>query len=144
LYIVCLSEIYSQIITSAPVSAPTSDDDEVVRKREEFFRKQQGGGAAAKAKPAKGGKVKWVLCCFFCLKFKILNGTCRTDDKNSKKGKQARVWDMSGRAEDAATLDFSSPQPPTNGDAPNTELINDKFVESQVINSVMCYQCACF
>ncbi|GMR31990.1 hypothetical protein PMAYCL1PPCAC_02185 [Pristionchus mayeri] len=91
-------------VPSMPGS-PKSDDDEMKARREAFFAKKKGGapkscrGAAEKKSPVM--------------------------EEPKKKGKAARVWDLSGKNTDAATLDYSSPKDA--GDGPE----ENQFVNEQ-------------
>ncbi|CAI5449759.1 unnamed protein product [Caenorhabditis angaria] len=85
--------------TSSP---PGSPDDEVRKRREEFFAKKSGKNSSAPRSPEE-------------------------DVQKKPKGKQARVWELSGKASDVASLDRSNPA--ENGENAQNEEEN-KFVES--------------
>ena len=89
-----------------PVQA-SGDDDEVARKRDEFFKKMQKGKKQPEKKKTEEGKTQ------------------------KKTGKQARKWALSGKPEDAAALDFSSPSPASNGREKQSNELKDEMYNSQ-------------
>ncbi|CAB3405877.1 unnamed protein product [Caenorhabditis bovis] len=82
-------------------SPPGSPDDEVKRRREALFAKKAGKGQVPSRSPP--------------------------EEAPKKKGKQARVWALSGKASDAAVLDRSNPAE-SSENAGNEE--DNRFVES--------------
>lgn len=92
-----------------PMQTSGSDNDEVTRKRDEFFKKMQKGKKQPEKKKPEEGKV------------------------SKKTGKQARQWEFSGKPEDAAALDFSSPPPATNGHDEQSNELKDEMYNSQKV-----------
>ncbi|CAD6191885.1 unnamed protein product [Caenorhabditis auriculariae] len=86
--------------SSPPESPPQGGDDEVRKRREEFFSKKN----ATKAPKSP-------------------------EDTKKKNTKQARVWNLSGKAKDAVVLDRSDPKD-TQADGTDPTEEDSRFVES--------------
>ncbi|CAJ0935150.1 unnamed protein product, partial [Mesorhabditis belari] len=85
--------------------ASSDEEDDTKRKREEFMRKMKGGASKAKEAPA-------------------------SPEAQKKKGKEARVWNLSGKTKDVPVLDYSSGK--AEDAEGNGEGVEDlKFVEEQ-------------
>uniref|UniRef100_A0A914UKG4 SRP54-type proteins GTP-binding domain-containing protein n=1 Tax=Plectus sambesii TaxID=2011161 RepID=A0A914UKG4_9BILA len=102
-------------VPSSPKSSPTSENgsptadgmDEIAKNREALFRKMKTGGAEGKKEKPKPAAV--------------------AEKGGAKKGKQNRVWGLSGTNADAVALDHSAPR--ENG--ATEQEVDERFVEDQ-------------